>query len=808
MMTNQEFNEYLDGYPISLAGKEYLRNAFTNGPSRNVKSGITNIVSYVYSKKLGHTVQSESITGERCAILEYEDDPDVLWYGDQAPAVRVRGIKQNGKVGGWVFRPDFVVARLSTGPSIEEIKSEKKIQKFLSNGHPAWRMDEVNNVHYLPGEEHFKLQGIPYCIRSTASFNQILAANRKVTLASRKTPSLDPRLVKKIRCAVQDSSYISLSELAIQLSLESIEPLIKMIDSKQLYADKENQLLWDPENSFVSLSQEHFELSRSYLGGISDLNMIGKEIVFPSQQDLQIARSRLQAINKNQKGRSVRRWEKKVSDGAKEMKSAIQSLIPTPLPGNKTARLPVIVEEVISEAIEVYYATPKRSRVKSCHGRYRVLAKQRHPEHDPVSYPTFLKRLKSEDPSTLALKRGGKRHRNSVSPTSQVESRSIVVKLAFMLAHIDAHLCKIFLIWGEDSKNSFTRRPWLTLMIDRGTSQVLGYHLTFGNPSRLSLGAVLRDCVRRFGKLPEEIFVDHGPENTSAYLADVVAGYEGDLSFRPVAQSKSGSEVERIFKEFMDSWLDQRPGNMVQKAYVRGIDGKFSASEQALMRPEQFIAEFDQFLAWRANKLRGAKTVTAEQSFSDSVQAYPFIGKKIAYDEKFVIETAVDTKDYTIGSNDVKINALRYSHPALAQAKLKKSLIDIRIDPENPYVAYARVENRWVVCTATGVVEFNGKTLQSKRAEAMRIIGAGPLRQAAQESAAEELAILLLSADKVLEANGTFYIEVVGAEDVQSDDSVDNSSAASQPVAQKFKGFPVVENFDFKSLNINQGDEE
>ena len=334
--------------------------------------------------------------------------------------------------------------------------------------------------------------------------------------------------------------------------------------------------------------------------------------------------------------------------------------------------------------------------------------------------------------------------------TIDVKHRSLKAKVAFSKAHLDHHLVKCWLIWGTDKNTVFIGRPLLSLLIDEAKDKVLAWHFTFAKPSRAVDACVLRNCVRSFGALPEEIFTDHGSDFTSVYVRSVLASERVTLSFREKGKSQAGSEVERIFGEFMRTWLCQRDGNIVDKHAARAIDGKFSAKKHALLKPEDLIREFEEFINFREGKLVGTKTETINKSFENSVRTFGCVGRKVSFNENFIVATAVDVRDYTIERNSIKIDGIRYSNALLKDARRAKVKFDVRIEPENPYVVYAFVKNKWISCIATGYVEFMEKTHVNQQVETLKIRGAGSLRGLAKRKAQGDLADLFDSADKKL----------------------------------------------------------
>jgi putative transposase len=385
--------------------------------------------------------------------------------------------------------------------------------------------------------------------------------------------------------------------------------------------------------------------------------------------------------------------------------------------------------------------------------------------------------------SKLGYKRGGKRMMNANASTSDVSLRSLRASVPFERAHLDHHLVKVFVKWGVDSENEYTARMWITVIIDEATDDVLAWHFTFSSPSRYSLGAVIRDCVRRHGKLPEELVVDHGPDMKAVYFRALAAHYGVILTYRPKSKGASGSTVENFFKEFQDGWLCAAPGNMVDKPASRSVDGNVSARNTAEYSIHDLISEFDKYVSYRSAKLRGVRTETSSKQFDELHALYPMVGRAVKYDKDFLVATAIEQKEYTIERNCVKIDETRYSNTELIKLQQSNKKVEVRADPENPYLAYAWVERRWIDCGATGIVEFLQKTSYERMIQAIKIRGASHLRGEARKSAMDRLAGKISDAAKIRASENRIANEVVM---VEPDEIKDRASSIFDDLGEGF----------------------
>jgi len=90
-------------------------------------------------------------------------------------------------------------------------------------------------------------------------------------------------------------------------------------------------------------------------------------------------------------------------------------------------------------------------------------------------------------------------------------------------------------------------RPWATFLSDAFSRRLLAVCLTFDPPSYRSCMLALRECVRRYERLPEAIVVDGGPEFESVYFETLLARYGCTKKTRPGGRPRFGSVCERLF---------------------------------------------------------------------------------------------------------------------------------------------------------------------------------------------------------------------------------------------------------------------
>lgn len=202
--------------------------------------------------------------------------------------------------------------------------------------------------------------------------------------------------------------------------------------------------------------------------------------------------------------------------------------------GNRSKRFSEQTEKLIEKYIDTEFKTPTVKNVSSVHASFKEDCEKL--GIGGVCLETFRQRILDHQPHKLALPRHGSKAANNLRPglDPSIDTSDPHGERAYQRAHTDhtlIDLSTLRVLSAEEArehikaKKKNVNRIWLTLMIDAYSRAPLGVYLSFDNPSRASLMMVVRDCVRRNGRLPEELVVDGGAEFKSVYFQKLCARY-------------------------------------------------------------------------------------------------------------------------------------------------------------------------------------------------------------------------------------------------------------------------------------------
>lgn len=763
MLSEIEYQKYTKfQHRLSKSANEYIDRVRSNEPSRMVGTHARkNLVSWFPSTVMDKTISLESRTAEYAFIVigSYRGWFYEIW--DQPEPEKIIKTNKNGVKRPGPYTGDFLVLTES-GPQIVEVKTKSEIDALLESNPNDWKQLENGDIDYIPASERFSEIGIGFKVFVYDVKHRYLVSNLSFLLRSRDGEGYSNDLVKKVNAALSKEFYWTLYDLKKELKIENYTPLIQMVDRGLIQANLDQDMLTQPENCIVARSKillekgrELFFANQIYQDGVlSEVSIM--EV--PTEREAQSALEKLEKIKLGDAGRSTRRYKKQVKAGKIQGLTDFQALVSREhLKGNRVSKLNSVVDDFLNDYLINTHAPSQGLTEYRSFIRYKAEAQEVHPQYDAVCRKTFSRRLSKISAEIIAMQRGGKRLANSVSEPTDPLHRNLKAQVAWERAAIDHYLADIYLIYFSTSGEVYIQKPWLTAMIDLHSSVVLAISMSFLSPSRRSVAKVVRECVRKHGRLPAEIIVDRGSDFRSVYYASLLAHYSIMHTLRPASHPRFGGEVEGLFGEFKKQWLTQREGNVTDYKEARSVDGDKAPQKSAVLTPKDFYREITAFCEWRNNKCRGTSEVSAGLKFKTSQNNFPFVAKNIKYDAEFMLATSVETKKYTVDfSRGIRIGGFWYYSPEIKKVRGRKSKLDVRIDPENPHVIYALVDNQWCPCYSAEINTFSSKNHVDQLVEGLTKYEVLKLRSRIREQDDIELVKILKEMSGVKENQG-FY---------------------------------------------------
>jgi putative transposase len=369
--------------------------------------------------------------------------------------------------------------------------------------------------------------------------------------------------------------------------------------------------------------------------------------------------------------------------------------------GNRDKKLPFETQKIMEEFIVNDYETAKQ---KGKFAAYSNLHKACHEKGIITpSYKTFILNIDKRPSYERTMKRQGKKVAYEHEPVYW-ELEMTTPKHGdrpFEICHIDHTQLDIELVSSKSNIN--LGRPWATFFTDAYSRRILAIYLTYDPPSYRSCMMVIRECVRRHGRLPNTIVVDGGKEFQSVYFETLLAAYCCTKKTRPAAKPRFGSVCERIFGTTNTMLIHNLQGNTQITQNIRGITKSVNPRNLAIWTLGSLYQSLcqwaDEFYDHKIHPVLGQSPFKAFELglLTTGLRSH----KIIDYDETFRIFTLPTTNKSTakvIPNKGVKINNIYYWHHSFRNPEIEKTQVSVRYDPYDVGIAYAYIQKHWVTC--------------------------------------------------------------------------------------------------------------
>lgn len=284
-----------------------------------------------------------------------------------------------------------------------------------------------------------------------------------------------------------------------------------------------------------------------------------------------------------------RRIEKYLSSGK------IDSLIEGRGKANKGAyKIREEVEVIIQDAIQTIYLKPGER--KSIGAVIDFIEARCHKLHFEAPHRNTIRNRISEidEEEVVATRFGEDKREHKYDPNF---GKTPDPETILSTVQSDHHLLDIILV--DPIYREEIGRPWLTTAIDEKSRMLLGYYLTFDNPSFVSVGMCIKNAVLPKEKLLQSlgiegtwpcwgfmhtIKVDNGKDFRSESMTRACNTHHINITYRPKRKPRFGGHIESFFKTLTKE-VHNLPGTTFSNPKKR--DG-YESEKKAAMTFKEF----------------------------------------------------------------------------------------------------------------------------------------------------------------------------------------------------------------------------
>lgn len=411
--------------------------------------------------------------------------------------------------------------------------------------------------------------------------------------------------------------------------------------------------------------------------------------------------------------RARRKWQVLYRRGQELFGSGLLGLIPRiSRRGNRDRRIDDAVLAIMDQVIDELFAKPGERSVTACWGTVKNQCKAAGLlEPSETAFRRQIRRRRAQD---LREAREGKKaayasaefywHLDQASPRHG--------ERPFEIGHIDH--TELDLQFRGGRKGEKLGKAWLTVLLDANSRMVLAWVLSFDPPSYRSCMAVIKECIRRHGRIPKTIVVDKGSDFQSVYFETLLARLESHKKTRPGSKPRFGSVIERLFGMNNEAFVHNLQGNNKALQKPRSMSKSHDPRELAVWTLPEFTTAFEGFLETYHAMEHSALGLSPKEAMSVGLaQSGMRQHVLIPFTRDLAImclpSTAKGTAKVHPGRG-IKIDAIHYWTLAFKDPQYAGKNVPVRYDPFDKSVAFAWLKDHWAPCQSEYTNVFRGRS--------------------------------------------------------------------------------------------------
>ncbi|MBN3804153.1 DDE-type integrase/transposase/recombinase [Paraburkholderia sp. Ac-20336] len=380
--------------------------------------------------------------------------------------------------------------------------------------------------------------------------------------------------------------------------------------------------------------------------------------------------------------------------------------------GNHERKIHTDVLGIIANVFHTGWVDPRQKTNSALFGKVIVLCEEKGLR--APSRNTFVREIQRLTTRSSVMKRFGGRVAYEMAPIPTIPDGHLTYATPrhgthpFHIGHID-HTPLPMRLRSMDGK-TIRQSAWLTLLLDAYSRKVLAFYVTFDSPSYRSNMMLIRDCVKRHGRVPQFIVVDKGKDFQSIYFDQLLAALRCHKLDRRTSQPRDGSVIEIIFNVSQNDFIYNLRGNTQADREYRKKTKSVDPVALSVWTLHELISRlgqyFDQVYQRNHHSTLGCSPdeIFAHGLALSGTRSHA----RIPYSKAFILLSLPSTNKGTarVTTHGVKINYVYYSCVALRLHSALGQVVPVRYDPYNMGIAYAYINHRWHECQSECYLVF------------------------------------------------------------------------------------------------------
>lgn len=742
-----EFQSYVSRLHLQKAAVDYIATTRENRPARAVGSfGRHNTVWRYPSRKMQFALALES-TEEHTYAAQLEYDTSVLEYWDQSARISLSTVDAHGTARRANYVPDFLVLG-TEGVWVAQVKTAQDCAHLAAGNPNRWTWDGAFAVD-LAAESYFREIGLEHRVVADGNQSKVFAENCLLLLSLHRATAAEEHMGRLARAVASlgKDEVVSVAQLMRLADISVASSIAQLIGNGLLFTNLRRCRLAEPAACLVSKTPTVVD---SHLIRLDQISAAANRPVQLSAQEASEVSHRLLVIREGKETsrceRTKRRWRARLRASRGDpccLRPRHSSK------GNRTPRLCAEETKLLNDSIRTHFLNPDCVARSAAHAQYlldhqlAVASGVLGPTSRAICYQTFRRKCDQLPADHSAGARSGPRAAAAHARPADPSFARLTPARAFERAHTDHYQCDLYVIVC-DAATPFTSKPWITALRDQATGQVLATSLSFSSPSNHSVLQLLRDCARRWGKMPETIVVDNGAEFNSIYFETTLASLAVSKQSRPPGEPRFGGHIEGWFRS-LKAYLTKQRGSTNNNVRGRASSRKYKGDARTLWTLSDAYLAIDEFIFGIYNVSAANEALqTRAQSFSALMELFPESGVVTPYGPELLARTALPlSRPLKVDrSRGVRHSGRWYRHPLLFQNRFYEKPAEAYVEPWDINTLYVLINGERIACRHGSIRAADLTTDFTPALDSIRFLGSARGRALLSKAAAIETARL------------------------------------------------------------------
>lgn len=563
------------------AGSKYLQDTASNLPARKARRSKFNGAVKVWDEKMPFTQEGESLSNEYVLSIELAHDKRVKRFFFQPQRIQLDYINGNGRRVRTPVTPDCLVETIDGRLALVEMASSEEAARENQARNPRFSKGNADaRIIDLPLTEACRQLGIAVLVLTTSDVNHVLFSNLLYLGKGFNTQWQPGEGTKAFVTFIRNCLVADFTDVRLNPQGWTTDDVLGAIVRGMVYVDLRCQRLGDFSNARIYAAREHAEAEALVPKSLPllpppdasgsgeqavDFAAVSEAAMGEAWRRFELIKPYVVGCSEESPSHAIAGYIKAYERAAKELGAGVMGLIPDfSERGFRGPHLCDRVDKLTDEHVEL---SALQTNVSPDVGKYGALVRACKAESlTPPSRTTFQNRLRvrrAELDSQRA--QGGSEGAYQAQPAKSLRASAIarMPQRAWQLGLIDHTPLPIRIVDPITGKPLIGVTPWITYLRDGGTDKALGMYISLSRPSYISVMAVVWDCFRRWGRLPEALLMDGEKPHDSIFVEQLLATFRIDKICRRFLCPRDGSPVERDFKLIIHGMLAYLQGNYV-----------------------------------------------------------------------------------------------------------------------------------------------------------------------------------------------------------------------------------------------------